>query len=101
MQLLSPVAVEAALEWKGLAGTYHYVSCLWRARHWRHVFDHHRQTHATGALTVPLCLAVATGLWVWVLPETKGIELPTLKPHPSPLPVVLAEPEKKELEEAK
>lgn len=46
--------------------------------------------HAAGALTVPLCLAMATGLWVWVLPETKGIELPALRPGKPPLPVVTA-----------
>lgn len=28
-----------------------------------------------------MCLAIATGLWVWVLPETKGIALPTLEDH--------------------
>ena len=33
----------------------------------------------TGALSVPMCLAIATGLWVWMLPETKGIELPKLQ----------------------
>jgi MFS family permease len=31
-----------------------------------------------GGLTVPLVLAVATACWVWVLPETRGIALPTL-----------------------
>ena len=31
-----------------------------------------------GGLTVPLLLAIATALWVWVLPETRGIALPTL-----------------------
>jgi MFS family permease len=31
-----------------------------------------------GALSVPLCLAVATGSWVWLLPETRGIALPSL-----------------------
>jgi MFS family permease len=31
-----------------------------------------------GGLTVPLCLAVLTASWVWVLPETRGIELPEL-----------------------
>jgi MFS family permease len=32
-----------------------------------------------GGLSVPLALAVATGSWVWVLPETRGIELPRLE----------------------
>lgn len=33
-----------------------------------------------GGLSVPLCLAFATATWVWVLPETRGIALPTLEP---------------------
>jgi MFS family permease len=33
----------------------------------------------TGGLTVPLVLAMATGTWVWVLPETRGIRLPSLR----------------------
>lgn len=32
-----------------------------------------------GGLSVPLVLAIATASWVWVLPETRGIALPTLK----------------------
>jgi hypothetical protein len=32
----------------------------------------------TGGLCVPLILAVMTASWVWVLPETRGIELPRL-----------------------
>jgi MFS family permease len=32
-----------------------------------------------GGLTVPLCLAIGTATWVWVLPETRGIALPTLE----------------------
>ena len=32
-----------------------------------------------GGLSVPLCLALATAAWVWTLPETRGIELPSLK----------------------
>lgn len=32
----------------------------------------------TGGLSVPLILALATAAWVWVLPETRGIELPRL-----------------------
>ncbi len=32
----------------------------------------------TGGLCVPLGLALATASWVWVLPETRGIELPSL-----------------------
>ena len=35
-----------------------------------------------GGLSVPLVLALATASWVWVLPETRGITLPTLA-HPS------------------
>jgi MFS family permease len=31
-----------------------------------------------GGLTVPLALAIATGTWVWTLPETRGIPLPSL-----------------------
>lgn len=32
-----------------------------------------------GGLTVPVVLAVLTASWVWILPETKGITLPTLE----------------------
>ncbi len=32
----------------------------------------------SGGLSVPLCLALCTASWVWVLPETRGIALPTL-----------------------
>jgi putative MFS transporter len=32
-----------------------------------------------GGLGVPLCLALATASWVWLLPETRGIDLPTLQ----------------------
>jgi len=32
----------------------------------------------SGGLSVPLVLALATASWVWVLPETRGIELPSL-----------------------
>jgi MFS family permease len=32
----------------------------------------------TGGLMVPVVLACATASWVWVLPETRRIELPTL-----------------------
>ncbi len=35
-----------------------------------------------GGLSVPIVLALATASWVWVLPETRGITLPTLA-HPS------------------
>lgn len=46
----------------------------------------------TGGLGVPLLLALATALWVWVLPETKGIVLPRLflspRKGPSPKPPV-------------
>jgi MFS family permease len=31
-----------------------------------------------GGLSVPLILALATASWVWVLPETRGIRLPSL-----------------------
>jgi hypothetical protein len=33
----------------------------------------------SGGLTVPLVLAIATSAWVWVLPETRGIRLPSLE----------------------
>lgn len=37
-------------------------------------------THGlSGGLTVPLCLALATATWVWVLPETRGIALVDLR----------------------
>lgn len=36
----------------------------------------------TGGLCVPLCLAVATAMWVWLLPETRGIVLPQLFQSP-------------------
>jgi MFS family permease len=32
-----------------------------------------------GGLSVPMCLALATASWVWVLPETRGIALPELE----------------------
>jgi MFS family permease len=32
-----------------------------------------------GGLSVPLALAIATAAWVWVLPETRGIELRSLR----------------------
>jgi MFS transporter, putative metabolite:H+ symporter len=50
MQLLSPVLVHAAVSRAGLEG----------------------------GLSVPLVLALATASWVWVLPETRGIPLPSL-----------------------
>jgi MFS family permease len=50
-QLLSPVLVQAAVTRAGLAG----------------------------GLSVPLAFALATASWVWVLPETRGIVLPTLE----------------------
>jgi hypothetical protein len=31
-----------------------------------------------GGLGVPLVLALLTASWVWTLPETRGIRLPTL-----------------------
>lgn len=33
----------------------------------------------SGGLSVPLMLALATASWVWVLPETRGIELTSLR----------------------
>jgi MFS family permease len=50
VQLMAPVAVGHAVSLGGLAG----------------------------GLTVPLILALGTGAWVWTLPETRGIVLPTL-----------------------
>jgi len=50
-QLLAPVIVQAAVMRAGLAG----------------------------GLGVPIVLALATASWVWVLPETRGIVLPTLE----------------------
>jgi hypothetical protein len=43
-------------------------------------------THGlAGGLSVPLVLALATGSWVWLLPETRGIPLPSLAaPEPAP-----------------
>jgi MFS family permease len=49
-QLLAPVVVQRMVAWNGLEG----------------------------GLSVPLTLAVATAAWVWTLPETRGIALPTL-----------------------
>jgi MFS family permease len=49
-QLVAPVVVHAAVLRAGLAG----------------------------GLGVPLVLALATASWVWVLPETRGIELPRM-----------------------
>jgi MFS family permease len=49
-QLVAPVIVQAAVTYGGLAG----------------------------GLSVPLVLALATAAWVWVLPETRGIALPSL-----------------------
>jgi len=49
VQVVAPLAVSIALERWGLAG----------------------------ALGVPLALAIATASWVWTLPETRGIALPT------------------------
>jgi MFS family permease len=55
-QLLAPVAVQAAVLRAGLAG----------------------------GLGVPMVLALATASWVWVLPETRGIVLPSLAPTEEP-----------------
>ncbi len=52
-QLLAPVVVAAAVARAGLSG----------------------------GLAVPCVLALATAGWVWVLPETRGIELPALDPR--------------------
>lgn len=38
-----------------------------------------------GGLSVPLVLALATASWVWVLPETRGIALPTLASASPPI----------------
>jgi MFS family permease len=57
-QLLAPVLVHAAVARGGLAG----------------------------GLSVPLALALATASWVWVLPETRGIVLPSLADPRSPVP---------------
>jgi MFS family permease len=51
VQLGAPVLVSYAVAWAGLAG----------------------------GLGVPFCLAIATAGWVWLLPETRGIALPTLE----------------------
>lgn len=74
--MLSPVAVEAALEWQGLAGTRMDILNAVSIHGLTGLFPLH--FNLPGALTVPMCLAVATGLWVWILPETRGIELPKL-----------------------
>jgi MFS family permease len=37
-----------------------------------------------GGLAVPCLLALCTASWVWVLPETRGITLPTLRARPAP-----------------
>ncbi len=50
VQLGAPVLVSYAVAWGGLAG----------------------------GLGVPFCLALATASWVWLLPETRGIALPTI-----------------------
>ena len=55
-QLLAPVVVHQAVVRHGLAG----------------------------GLSVPLSLACATAVWVWTLPETRGIPLPRLRAHPPP-----------------
>jgi MFS family permease len=54
-QLLAPVVVQMAVARNGLAG----------------------------GLSVPLVLAIATASWVWTLPETRGIALPTLAASPA------------------
>lgn len=58
VQLVAPLTVGAMVSWGGLRG----------------------------GLSVPLTLAVATALWVWMLPETRGITLPRLfmSPRVSP-----------------
>ena len=49
-QLLAPVVVSHAVAWRGLEG----------------------------GLSVPLVLALGTATWVWTLPETRGIALPSV-----------------------
>jgi MFS family permease len=49
-QILAPVVVSHAVAWKGLEG----------------------------GLSVPLVLAIGTATWVWTLPETRGIALPSV-----------------------
>ena len=49
-QLLAPVVVSHAVAWNGLKG----------------------------GLSVPLVLAIGTATWVWTLPETRGIALPSV-----------------------
>lgn len=55
-QLLAPVVVAHAVDRSGIAG----------------------------GLSVPLALALGTATWVWVLPETRGIALPTLAAENEP-----------------
>jgi MFS family permease len=57
-QLLAPVVVQAAVASHGLSG----------------------------GLGVPVVLALATASWVWLLPETKGIALPSLAPSAAERP---------------
>jgi MFS family permease len=49
-QILAPVVVSHAVAWRGLEG----------------------------GLSVPLVLAIGTATWVWTLPETRGIALPSV-----------------------
>jgi MFS family permease len=49
-QILAPVVVSHAVAWRGLEG----------------------------GLSVPLVLALGTATWVWTLPETRGITLPSV-----------------------
>jgi MFS family permease len=51
-QILAPVVVSHAVAWRGLEG----------------------------GLSVPLVLAFGTATWVWTLPETRGIALPSMVP---------------------
>jgi MFS family permease len=51
VQVVAPVAVSHAVAYNGLAG----------------------------GLTVPLLLAIGTATWVWTLPETRGIALPSIQ----------------------
>ncbi|GAC1362529.1 MAG: MFS transporter [Polyangiales bacterium] len=39
-----------------------------------------------GGLSVPMLLALATASWVWLLPETRGVALPTLDEPRAPAP---------------
>jgi MFS family permease len=77
----------------GMGTTYNLARTvqLWAAVAVGWAFD---RAGLAGALGVPLVLALATASWVWVLPETRGIPLPTLRDLASrpPPPAAEAEP---------